>query len=207
MDEPPEIEGWLNGVRQGDRHALAALFQHYRARLREMVRLRIDRRLSARVDPSDVLQEAYLDAARQVQGYIRRPQVAFYVWLRGLAWQRLLNLQRQHAGTGRRSVKREVSLPLESSAFLGRHLVARGTSPSGALQKEELRSRVQHALEHLEPDDREVILMRHFEDMSNGEVAQALGLTDSGATMRYGRALVRLKSILLSEKPAGESRP
>jgi RNA polymerase sigma-70 factor (ECF subfamily) len=172
-----------------------------------MVRLRMDARLAARIDVSDVLQDAYLDAARQLQGYLRQPQVAIYVWLRGLTWERLLNLQRQHLGAQCRAVAREVPLPAESSALVAKALLARGPSPSQVVLQEELRRRLQRALEQLEPPDREVILMRHYEEMSNGEVAQALGLSASGATMRYGRALFRLKEILLADVPAGGSGP
>ncbi len=204
--EPPETEVWLRGLQEGRAEALAALFQFYQPRLRQMVRLRIDPRLAARVDVSDVLQETYLDAARQVASYLREPRVAFYVWLRGLTWERLLNVQRQHLGTQRRALGREVPLPAESSALLARQLLAAGSSPSAALLKEELRRRVQDALARLRPDDREVILLRHFENLSNTEVAQALGLSAAAATMRYGRALVRLKE-LLTEGAAGGSAP
>jgi len=193
-------------LRSGDRDALAALFDYYRPRLRQMVRLRMDARVAARFDASDVLQEAYLDAARQVQGYLQQSNVALYVWLRGLAWERLLNLQRQHLGAQCRTVQRAVPLPAESSALLTKALLAQGPSPSQALLQQELRARLQHALDRLDPADREVILMRHYEDMSNGEVAQALGLSPSGATMRYGRALFRLKETLLANLAAGESR-
>jgi RNA polymerase sigma-70 factor (ECF subfamily) len=202
---PGETEGWLAGLRQGNADALAALLDYYRPRLRQMVRLRMDRQLAARVDPSDVIQEVYLDAQRQVQAYLQDPKVDFYVWLRGLAGQRLSNVHRQHLGAKCRTAWREVSLPAESSLLLARQLLAGGTSPSRALLKKELRRRVQQALERLPPDDREVILMRHFEEMSNGEVAQAIGLTESGATMRYGRALFRLKEILLADSDEWES--
>jgi RNA polymerase sigma-70 factor (ECF subfamily) len=203
--EPSETTGLLQRLHAGDREALAGLFEYYRARLQKMVRLRMDARLAGRIDASDVLQEAYLDAARQVQGYLRQPRVAFYVWLRGLAWERLLNLQRQHLGAQCRAVDRELMLPAESSALLARSLLAPGPSPSEALLQEELRQRLQRALARLDPEDREVILMRHYENMSNGEVAQALGLGDSGATMRYGRALFRLKEILVGDLASGES--
>jgi RNA polymerase sigma-70 factor (ECF subfamily) len=206
-DESAQATVLLRRLRTGDPDALAALFDYYRPRLRQMLRLRMDPRLAARLDASDVLQEAYLDAARQVQGYLRRPGVAPYVWLRGLAWERLLNLQRQHLGARCRAVQRERPLPAESSLVLAQALLAPGPSPSQALLQEELRCRLQRALEGLEPDDREVILMRHFEDMTNGEVAQALGLSASGATMRYGRALFRLKEVLLTSLATGESRP
>ncbi|HMC66996.1 MAG TPA: sigma-70 family RNA polymerase sigma factor, partial [Gemmataceae bacterium] len=198
---------WLGRLRDGDTDALAAVFNHYRARLRQMVRLRIDQRVAARVDPSDVLQEVYLDVSRQIDGYLRQPKVCFYVWLRGLTWERLLKLQRQHLGAQRRAVGRELSLPAESSAALAAQLVAPKSSPSQALVRKELRQRVQRALARLSTEDREIILMRDFEDLSNHEVAEALGLSDSGATMRYGRALYRLKEILMADWPAGESKP
>src|SRR5262249_1591667 len=155
-------------------------------------------RLAARIDASDVLQEAYLDAVRQVQGYLRQPQVSLYVWLRGLAHERLLNLHRQHLQAQCRAAQREMPLPAESSGVLAKPLLAPGLSPSQALLQEELRDRLQKALAALAPKDQEVLLMRHFEGMANGEVAQALGLSPSAATMRYGRALFRLKQLLLA---------
>lgn len=206
-DEPSQAGVLLRRVRSGDRDALVALFDYYRPRLEQMLRLRMDVRVAARFDISDVLQEAYLDAARQIQNYLQQQQVAVYVWLRQLAWERLLNLQRQHLGAKCRAVAREVPLPAESSALLAKALLAQPPSPSQALLQEELRHRLQRALEKLKPPDREVILMRHYEDMSNSEVAQVLGLSASAATMRYGRTLFRLKEILLADLPAGESRP
>jgi RNA polymerase sigma-70 factor (ECF subfamily) len=201
--QPDVTESLLDGVRRGDANALAALLDYYRPRLRQMVRLRMDHQVATRVDPSDVIQEVYLDAQRQIDAYLHEPKVTFYVWLRGLAGQRLSNVHRDHLRAQRRSARREVSLPAESSMLLARQLLAGGTSPSLALAKKELRRRVQQALGELRPEDRDVILMRHFEDMSNREVAEAIGLTESGATMRYGRALFRLKEIL-SAASAGQ---
>jgi RNA polymerase sigma-70 factor (ECF subfamily) len=206
IDESPDTSIWLGRFRRGESAALAELFNHYRPRLQHMVAFRLDRRLAARVDASDVLQEVYLDVSRQIQGYLQEPKVCFYVWLRGLTWERLVKLQRRH-GAQRRAVGREMPLAAEASSLLAAKLLAAGSTPSQALLKKELRQRLQTALAKLAPDDREVILMRDFEDMSNGEVAQALDLSDSGATMRYGRALVRLKEILEADWPQGESRP
>jgi RNA polymerase sigma-70 factor (ECF subfamily) len=206
-EESPQTSLWLGRFRRGDPAALAELFNHYRPRLQHMVAFRLDRRLAARVDASDVLQEVYLDVSRQIQGYLQEPKVCFYVWLRGLTWQRLVKLRRQHGGAQRRAVGREMPLAAEASSLLAAKLLAAGSTPSQALLKKELRQRVQAALAKLAPEDREVILMRDFEDMSNGEVAQALDLSDSGATMRYGRALVRLKETLEADWPQGESRP
>lgn len=207
IDEAPNTINALDRYRGGDTAALALLFENCRPRLRRMVELRLDARLAARLDPSDVLQEVYLDIAGQIDGYLRAPKVNFYIWLRGLALERLLKLQRRHLGADCRAVGREEVFPLESSAALAKQLLARGPSPGDAVVKAELRRRVQLALAKLDDDDREIILMRDFEGMTNGEVAQTLGLSASGATMRYGRALFRLKEILNSDWPASESKP
>jgi RNA polymerase sigma-70 factor, ECF subfamily len=206
-EEVPRTTECLNRIRAGDTAALAELFEAHRPQLRRMVDLRLDSHVAARLDPSDVLQEVYLDMAGQMDAYLRNPRVAFYVWLRGLTWERLLKLHRRHLGAGCRTVVREQALPLESSAALAGQLLARDASPSEALVKQELRRRVQQALAKLGEEDREVILMRDFEDMTNGEVAQALDLSASGATMRYGRAIFRLKEILSADWPEGESKP
>jgi RNA polymerase sigma-70 factor (ECF subfamily) len=198
---------WIRRLKSGDREALSDAFAYYRSRLKNMIRVRLDSRLTARVDPSDVLQEAFVDASRQVQGFVRQPRVMTYVWLRGLAWQRLLKIQRRHLGAQRRDAGRELSLPLESSVLLARHVLSSEPTPSQQMLHEELRDCVQRALAELDPVDREVILMRDFEDMSNVEVAQALSLKPAGATMRYGRALFRLKELLLAESSAAEAPP
>jgi RNA polymerase sigma-70 factor (ECF subfamily) len=204
--ETPETMAWLCALRGGKPAALAELYEHYRPRLRQMVRLRMDPRLAARVDPSDVLQEAFVDAARQVSNYLKDPQVVFYVWLRGLAWKRLLKLQREHLGAQRRAVSREVALPGNSSIRLGQQLLAQGSSPSKAMMQRELQQRVRHAMAGLPPEDREVILLRKFEAMSNIEVAQALGLSEAAASMRYGRAIYRLKEVLTAQESQRDSR-
>jgi RNA polymerase sigma-70 factor (ECF subfamily) len=172
-----------------------------------MVRLRMGPTLQRRLDVSDVLQEAYLDAARKASDYVQQPKVIFYVWLRGVVQERLMILQRRHLGTKCRAATREIPLPAESSALLARQLMVPGSTPSQKLIKHELQRRVQHALSELDADDREVILMRHFEGMSNVEVAQSLGIGESGSTMRYGRALRRLKETLGTKFMSSEARP
>ncbi len=199
IDEAPDTRSWLRRLGDGQTEALAELFEHYRPRLDRMVRLRLDRRLVGRVEPPDVLQEAYLDAAKRIQDYLQEPTVTAYIWLRGLTMERLLRLHRRHLAAKCRTVERECTLPEASSILLGLELLAKGTNPSKALRREELRRLVQGALEKLNPDDREVILMRHFEEMSNGDVAQVLGLDASAASMRYGRAVFRLKQLLMAD--------
>ena len=191
-----DTEMWLSRLRDGETAVLAELFGYYRPRLRRMLQLRIGRQLAVRVDPSDVLQEVYLDATNKVTHYLQDPGVSLFVWLRGLTFDRLLKLQRHHLGAERRAAERELRLPERSSAVLALKLLAPGGRPSSAAVQAELQGRVQRALNVLGQADREVILMRHFEEMSNKEVAEALGLTASGATMRHGRALSRLKEIL-----------
>jgi RNA polymerase sigma-70 factor (ECF subfamily) len=184
---------------------LAVVFEEYRPRLRQMVRLRLDPRAAARIDPSDVLQETYLDAARRIGAYLRDPRVGVYVWLRGLAWQRLLKLHRTHLGTERRAAGLDLPLPDDSAELLR----ALGDSPGQALAREENCRRVRRALAALAPADREVIMMRDFEGLSNAEVAEVLGVSPPGATMRYGRALFRLKELLRESCAAavGEGTP
>ena len=185
----------------GDQAALAALFDRYRARLRQMVRIRLDRRLQGRVDPSDVLQEAYLDLASKLPGFAEKPPMPFFLWLRLVTGERLLRVHRQHLGAAMRYAGREISLnnggmPQASSASLAAHLMGRVTSASRAAARAEMRLLLQEALNGMEPIDREVIALRHFEELSNDEAAAVLGLTKAAASKRYVRAIVRLKSAV-----------
>jgi RNA polymerase sigma-70 factor (ECF subfamily) len=185
----------------GDAAALGRLFEQHRGRLRQMVRLRLDRRLCGRLDPSDVLQEAYLDLARRLPEYAADPAVPFYLWLRSLTGQRLIDLHRRHLGAKMRDAGQEVSLyrgalPQASSASLAQQLLGRLTSPTQAALRAELQLRVQEALNSLAPMDREVLTLRHFELLTTEETAQVLGIKRSAAANRYVRALARLKDVL-----------
>jgi RNA polymerase sigma-70 factor (ECF subfamily) len=185
----------------GDPQAQAELFAHYRERLRRMVRLRLDRRLSGRLDPSDVLQEAYLDFARRFAEYARDPSVPFYLWLRALTGQKLIDLHRQHLGAKMRDAGMEVSLyrgalPQASSVSLANQLLGRLTSPSRAAIRAETQIRVQEALNNMDAMDREVLTLRHFEMLSNDETARVLGISKKAASKRFIRALERLQEIL-----------
>jgi len=200
--QPAPTQNWLDRLRGGEMSVLAEVFGYYRPKLRQMVNLRIGSQLAARIDPSDVLQETYLEATRKIQAYAQDPQVSLFVWLRGLTWDRLSSLQREHLGTQRRAAQRELQLSEHSSVMLAKRLLG-GITPSGALVNIELRNRVRGALDRLPSQDREVILMRHFEGMSNSEVAETLGLSHSAATMRHGRALARLRDALQSDRSDG----
>jgi RNA polymerase sigma-70 factor (ECF subfamily) len=191
----------LRRARTGDQQAAAALFAHYRDRLRRMVRLRLDRRLYGRLDPSDVLQEAYLDFARRFPEYAAEPALPFYLWLRSLTGQKLIDLHRQHLGAKMRDAGQEVSLyrgalPQASSLSLANQLLGRLTSPSRAAIRAETQIRVQEALNSLDPMDREVLVLRHFEMLSNDETARVLEISKKAASKRYIRALERLQDLL-----------
>src|SRR5580692_9683160 len=157
---------------EGDRTALAELFGRYRPRLRQMVRLRLDRRLQGRVDPSDVLQEAYLDVAGQLPHYLRKREMAFFLWLRLVAGQRLLRIHREHLGAAIRDAGREVSLykgalPQASSISLAAQLLGQYTPASQAISRAEIQVQIQTALNGMDPIDREIIALRHFEELTN----------------------------------------
>ena len=172
-----------------------------RDRLRRMVALRLDRRLQGRVDPSDIIQEAYIDASARLAEYARQPDMPFFLWLRFLTGQRLLRVHRQHLGAEMRDVAREVSLyrgalPAATSAALAAQLLGRDTRPSEAAVRAERSIRLQEALNSMDPIDREVLALRHFEQLSNVEAARVLVLQESAAAKRYVRALKRLRLIL-----------
>jgi RNA polymerase sigma-70 factor (ECF subfamily) len=201
-DDSADIDD-LARLAGGDPRAVAEAFARYRDRLRRMVKLRLDRRLQGRVDPSDVLQEAYLDVARRAADYAANPTMPFYLWLRFLTGQRLLAIHRQHLGTRMRDAGQEVSLhrgalPQASSVSLAAQLLGRLTSPSLAAIRAEMQVRLQDALNGMDPMDREVLTLRHFEELSNAETAAVLGLQKAAASNRYIRALKRLREVLSS---------
>jgi RNA polymerase sigma-70 factor (ECF subfamily) len=196
-----ETDELLDLLRRGDEQALTALFLKHRGRLRRMVRLRLDRRLQGRIDPSDVLQEAYLDVARRAKEYLAQQNIPVFLWLRMITGQRLLAMHRRHLGTAMRDVGQEVSLhrgalPQATSISLAEMLLGRLTTPSQAAQRAELQVRLQEVLNAMDPIDREVLTLRHFEDLTNSEVSQVLGIQKSTASTRYLRALKRLKDTL-----------
>jgi RNA polymerase sigma-70 factor (ECF subfamily) len=185
----------------GDAAAAGELFAAYRDRLRLMVCLRLDRRLQGRLDPSDVLQEAYLDVASRAPEFAANPTMPPYLWLRYLTGQRLMQLHRHHLGAQMRDAGQEISLhrgalPQASSVSLAQHLLGRLTAPDVAAARAELQLRVQEALNGMEPMDREVLTLRHFEMLSNEETAAVLGIRKTAASNRYVRALRRLKEAL-----------
>jgi len=188
----------LAEVRAGGRAALDHLLAQHRPFLRWFVELRIDPHLRARLDPSDVVQEAQLEAVRRVEAYLDNPVLPFRLWLRQIAYDRLLMARRQHVEADRRAVRREAPLPDGSSILLAQQVLAGAPTPSQVVVQEELADRVRQAVATLPDADREILLMRNFEGLSNQEAAQLLDLDPATASKRYGRALLRLRQLLLA---------
>jgi len=191
----------LRRLEGGDERALTELFTRHRERLRRMIRLRLDRRLQGRIDSSDVLQDTYLEVARRAREYLAQAAMPPFLWLRLLTGQTLQALHRHHLKVHMRDAGQEVSLrrratPQANSASLAEMLLGRLTSPTRAARRAEMQLKVQEVLNAMEPLDREVLALRHFEELSNGEVALVLGLTKTAASNRYMRALERLKELL-----------
>ena len=196
----PDTDELLNRAGRGDSDARQLLLVRHERRLRQMVRLRMDRRLAARVDASDVVQEALADAAEQFSDYLRRRPIPFYPWLRQLAWDRLIDLHRKHIHATKRSVKREepgfLDLPEDSAVELASRLIAQGQSPSEQAVRQEMSGRLRAALALLRPRDREILVLRHLERLSTRETAAVIGLREAGVKSRHVRALERLRHIL-----------
>jgi RNA polymerase sigma-70 factor (ECF subfamily) len=201
MDESEALSALLERAAAGDRVAADDLFSRYRKRLKRMIRLRLSRQLQGRIDDSDILQEAYLEAGKRLPDYLRDRPLPFFLWLRHIAGQKLIDAHRRHLGAEKRDAACELSLhrgpmPAASSASLAARLLGQLTSPSQAAIKAEARLRVQEALNEMDALDREVLALRHFEQLSNAETAEVLELNESTASSRYLRALKRLKEAL-----------
>jgi RNA polymerase sigma-70 factor (ECF subfamily) len=204
-DNPSEVDRLLGRAAAGDPEAWRALFDRDRERLRRMVALRMDRRLQGRVDASDVVQEAHIEAMTRLPEYLRESNLPFFLWLRLIVGQRLTFLHRRHLGAHARDAGREIgiyhgALPEATSAALAARLLGHLTQPSEAAIRAERKIRIQRALNAMDPLDREILALRHFEQLSNGEAARAVGLSKSAASKRYVRALQRLKEILAAAR-------
>ena len=201
MEAQPESE-LVRQAAEGDHEALGKLLSEHHGRLEKMIDLRMDHRLRGRLDAADILQETFREAQHRIGEY---PPSApsFFLWLRGLAQQKLVDACRFHLGAEKRSVCREVRLlrgatAQVSSESLAAQLLGRLTSASQAAQRTEIKLQVQTALDAMDTLDREVLALRHFEQFSNAEVAQWLGITPNAASNRYVRALQRMRKILES---------
>ena len=198
FNDLPEL---LQRAATGDQEALQDLFARHRDRLKRMVRLRLSRRLQGRVDDSDVLQESFLEISKKLPEYVQQPTLPFFLWLRHMTGLKLSEVHRRHLGTQMRDADREVSLhrgglPEADSVSLAAQLLGKLTTPSQAAIKAEQRIYVQEALNSMDPIDREVLALKHFEQLSTAEIAEVLGLSKAGAGSRYLRAIKRLREIL-----------
>jgi RNA polymerase sigma-70 factor (ECF subfamily) len=200
MSGTEQIGILLDRIRRNDGEALGELFELHRERLWRMLYVRLDNRMSRRLCPEDVLQETFLDVARRIGEYLAQQAVPFYVWLRFLALQRMQMLQRAHLGAKMRAAGDEVPLDrsrtFASSESMAGQLVSHLTSPSQAAIRDELRRRLRAALDEMDPLDREVLALRHFEEVGNNEAAEILGISKDAASKRHVRALKRLRVIL-----------
>jgi len=194
-----ELKDELELLTSGNADSVAEVFSRYQEKLQRMVRFRLDRRLYGRVDTGDVLQEVWLEASRRIEDYTSNPAVPFFIWLRQLAYQIIIDLHRRHLGAKKRNVSQEVSLGKgndQTSVSMAARLVGDLTSPSQAAMREERLGQLRKALEGMDEIDREVLALRHFEELGNNEVAEILGLQKTAASNRYIRALKRLKQVL-----------
>jgi RNA polymerase sigma-70 factor (ECF subfamily) len=196
LPDSAETQRLLGQVRAGDRQAFEQLLARHRPYLRQLVELRLDPKLRPRVDPSDVVQEAQIEAVRRFDAYLEQTPMPFRLWLRQLAQDRIVMTYRLHVKAARRSVGQEVALPERSSLMLAQQCLAPGSSPSQQLDQRELDRRVRQAVAQLPEADREVLLMRTFEGLSFEEVGYLQGINAAAARKRHGRALLRLHQIL-----------
>ncbi|MFO0892677.1 MAG: sigma-70 family RNA polymerase sigma factor [Isosphaeraceae bacterium] len=197
-----EMQASIDRLRRGGDRGLAEAMAEHGPRLRPIVELRLDPRLAGRLDAADVLQEAFLEASKRLPRYLDEASVPVFVWLRGIVLDTLADFHRRHIGAKMRDAGREVSLqqpmaPQASSVVLAAWLAGSFTSPSQAAIREETARQIDEVLSGMDPIDREVLILRHFEQLTNDEVAAALGVKKAAASRRYMRALSRFREVLL----------
>jgi RNA polymerase sigma-70 factor (ECF subfamily) len=200
-----KVRDLLQKVRAGDRRSLDDLLAQHRNYLIDVVELRMDQKLRARIDPSDVVQEAQLEVAQRIDDYLVREPMPFHLWLRKTAYENLLRLRRRHLEADCRSIEREIPLPDGSSMMLARKILSREPNPGQHAVEQELVQRLRQALAQLPELDTEVLLMRNLEGLTNQETAQVLGIEPSATSKRYGRAILKLRQFL-REGGLGDSK-
>ena len=191
----------LVNVRDGQVLAVEQLMDRHRNSLRRMIQLRLDQRISQRVDVSDVIQDVLMEANRRLTDYLSNPVIPFHLWIRQIAKDRIIDAHRRHRVSAKRSIDREQPQPgkgpLDQSTIeLANQFRDQALTPAAAATQRELAQQIESAVQMLHDNDREIILMRHYEQLSNQEIAQSLGLTEPAASMRYLRALKRLREVI-----------
>lgn len=210
--EPEKTEDLLIHCREGDLQAVNQLMDRHRDALRHLVRMRLDQKVMQRIDVSDVVQDVLVEANRRLSDYLANPVMSFRLWLRQIAKDRIIDAHRRHRVSAKRSVDRERGLNLpggfdQSSVQLGALLSDQNLTPQAAALQKELARRVESAILQLEPRDHEIIVMRHYENLTNQEIAVALELSEPAASMRYLRAVRRLKAVLQDKHPSLDDSP
>ena len=200
----PETQRLLDQAKQGESSAVDQLLDQHRTSLRRMIDLRLDPALARRVDASDIVQDVLLEASKRLADYVKNPAMPFHLWLRHIAKDHIIDMHRKHRLAQRRSIDKEQSirpaLADQSSMDLAAQFIDQELTPASAAIRQELQRRLEGAVAEMDEDDREMILMRHFEQLSNQEVATELGLSEAAASMRYLRAIRRLRTLLAGEK-------
>ncbi len=203
--EAEKTEHLLAGAREGDAAAVNRLLDRHRDAVHRMVRMRLDQGIQRRVDVSDVVQDVLVEANRRLQDYLQNPAMPFHLWIRQIAKDRVIDAHRRHRGSAKRSVDREQHIAPQgeerSSLLLAGQLCDPQLTPAAAATQRELARRVEAAIGELNEQDYEIVVMRHYEQLSNQEIAASLGLTEPAASMRYLRAVRRLRSLLGGDAP------
>ncbi len=205
VSDTPNPDDLHQRLLAGDRGALAELFSQHRQRLWQMVRFRMDHQLAGRVDPDDVLQESYLAAAQRMGSFREESEMSGFLWLRLIVKQTMIDVHRRHIDSQKRDARREVSVckkfsPGQTTASIASVLLGHLTSPSQAVMRAELSDQLTSAIAEMDPMDQEVLALRHFEELTNQEVADTLGIQPKASSMRYVRAIKRLSEIM-SDSP------
>ena len=198
----------LVAARDGDVEAVNQLLERHRASVRRLVELRLDRKVQRRVDISDVVQDVMLEANNRLKKYLENPAMAFHLWIRQIAWDRIIDTYRRHRVSAKRNMDREQPMnaapgPDQSTMELAVQLCDPRLTPATAATQREIADKVEAAIEQLGEHDREIILMRHYEHLSNQEIAEVLQMNPPAASMRYLRALRRLRELLAGEGQDG----
>lgn len=199
-----QTETLLGAAREGDSDAVNRLLEKHRAPVRRLIELRLDRKVQRRVDVSDVVQDVMIEASGRLEKYLSDPSMAFHLWLRQIAWDRIIDTYRRHRVSAKRNMDREQPMaapagPDQSTMELAIQLCDPGLTPAAAATQREIAAQVEEAIEKMNDQDREIIVMRHYEHLSNLEIAEVLGLNPPAASMRYLRALRRLREMLQEE--------
>ena len=190
-----QTEQWLEQLANGDTNALDQILQSHRGYLRRLLEVHMDAEMRGRIDPSDLIQETHIVVSRRIDEFLETRPASFRVWLRGKAMDRLIDARRKHIGADKRSVRREVALSEASSMALANSVLSQ--QPGDAAQREELIQLTHQAIQQLSEADRAVLVLRHVEDLSNLEAAEVLEISPDAASKRYGRAILRLRTVLV----------